>query len=132
MKVDPLDQEVGVNTKRFVRKFQKLGYGIEFLGWFQSTVSGNFVTNQLIEGLAQQQLINSNAFILINNLSSVGQEVSIKALRLSTGFMNAYVDGKWKSKDLESNKISYLNIFEELNLEISNQNWWMCICQAYH
>ena len=93
MKVDPLDQEVGVNTKRFVRKFQKLGYGIEFLGWFQSTVSGNFVTNQLIEGLAQQQLINSNAFILINNLSSVGQEVSIKALRLSTGFMNAYVDG---------------------------------------
>ena len=102
------------------------------MGWFQSTVSGNFVTNQLIEGLAQQQLINSNAFILINNLSSVGQEVSIKALRLSTGFMNAYVDGKWKSKDLESNKISYLNIFEELNLEISNQKLVDVYCQAYH
>ncbi|EEQ44761.1 conserved hypothetical protein [Candida albicans WO-1] len=111
----------GQYQKDLLENFKKLGYGIEFLGWFQSTVSGNFVTNQLIEGLAQQQLINSNAFILINNLSSVGQEVSIKALRLSTGFMNAYVDGKWKSKDLESNKISYLNIFEELNLEISNQ-----------
>lgn len=101
----------GQYQKDLLENFKKLAMVSEFLGWFQSTVSGNFVTNQLIEGLAQQQLINSNAFILINNLSSVGQEVSIKALRLSTGFMNAYVDGNGKSKDLESNKISYFEYF---------------------
>lgn len=107
--------------KDLLENYKKLGYGIEFLGWFQSTISGNFITNQLIEALAQQQLNNSNAFILINDLSSVGQEVSIKALRLSTGFMNAYIEGKWKSKDLEAKKTSFLNIFDKLNLNIKNQ-----------
>lgn len=111
----------GQYQKDLLENYKKLGYGIEFLGWFQSTVSGNFITNQLIEALAQQQLNNSNAFILVNDLSSVGQEVSIKALRLSTGFMNAYIEGKWKSKNLEANKTSFLNIFDKLNLNIKNQ-----------
>ncbi|KAI5952477.1 hypothetical protein KGF54_003344 [Candida jiufengensis] len=107
--------------KDLLENFKKLGYGVEFQGWFQSTISGNFVTTQLIEGLAQQQLNNSNIFILIHDMSSIGQEVNLKALRLSTGFMNAYIDGKWKSKDLEKNKISYLNIFDELEIKIQNQ-----------
>ncbi|RCK64442.1 Eukaryotic translation initiation factor 3 subunit H [Candida viswanathii] len=111
----------GQYQKDLLENYKKLGYGIEFLGWFQSTISGNFITNQLVEALAQQQLNNSNAFILINDLSSVGQEVSIKALRLSTGFMNAYIEGKWISKDLEANKTSFLNIFDKLNLNIKNQ-----------
>ncbi|KAK6459760.1 eukaryotic translation initiation factor [Scheffersomyces xylosifermentans] len=101
---------------------KKLEYGVDFQGWFQSTVSGNFVTTQLIEGLAQQQLTNKNAFILIHNMSSIGKEVELKALRLSEGFIGAYIDGKWKSKDLESNKVSYLNIFDELPINIHNQH----------
>ncbi|KAK6205640.1 eukaryotic translation initiation factor [Scheffersomyces amazonensis] len=105
-----------------LESLKKLGYGVEFQGWFQSTVSGNFVTTQLIEGLAQQQLLNKNSFIIIHNLSSINKEVELKALRLSEGFIGAYLDGKWKSKDLESNKISYLNIFDELPINIHNQN----------
>ncbi|KAI5965160.1 uncharacterized protein KGF55_001380 [Candida pseudojiufengensis] len=107
--------------KDLLENFKKLGYGIEFQGWFQSTISGNFITSQLIEGLAQQQLNNSNIFILIHDMSSINQEISLKALRLSTGFMNTYTEGKWKSKDLEKNKLSYLNIFDELELNIQNQ-----------
>ncbi|CAI5758310.1 unnamed protein product [Candida verbasci] len=107
--------------KDLLENYKKLGYGIEFQGWFQSTISGNFITQQLIEALAQQQLINSNIFILIHDMSSLNQEVNLKAIRLSQGFMKTYQDGKWKSKDLENNKISYINIFSELNLVISNQ-----------
>lgn len=99
-----------------------MGYGVEFQGWFQSTISGNFVTSQLVEAVAQQQLQNPNVFILIHDMSSIGQEINLKALRLSTGYMNSYVDGKWKSRDLEKNKISYLNIFDELELDVQNQS----------
>lgn len=112
----------GQYQKDLLETFKKLGYGVEFQGWFQSTISGNFVTTQLIEGLAQQQLVNKNAFILIHDMSSIGKEVSLKALRLSQSFMNVYKDGKWKSKDLEQNKLSYFNIFDELVLSIQNQS----------
>ncbi|KAI5961291.1 hypothetical protein CANMA_003811 [Candida margitis] len=107
--------------KDLLENYKKLGYGVEFQGWFQSTMSGNFVTSQLVEAVAQQQLQNPNIFILIHDMSSIGQEINLKALRLSTGFMSAYVDGKWKSKDLEKNKISYLNIFDELELDVQKQ-----------
>lgn len=104
-----------------------LGYGIEFQGWFQSTMSGNYVTNQLVECLVQQQLVNKNAFILIHNMSSIGKEVDLKVLRLTSNFVKAYLDGKWKSKDLEQNRLSYSNIFEEITLNINNQ----CLIDLY-
>lgn len=107
--------------KELLENFKKLGYGVEFQGYFQSSISGNFATSQLIDGLAQQQLLNPNAFILVHNMSSEGQELDLKAVRLSSGFMNGYIDGKWKSRDLEKNKVSYLNIFDKLELEIQNQ-----------
>lgn len=101
---------------------KELGYGLEFQGWFQSTISGNFATSQLVEGLAQQQLTNKNAFILIHNMSSIGKEVELKALRLSENFIQAFIDGKWKSQDLEENKLSFLNIFDELPINVHNQS----------
>ena len=54
--------------KDLLENYKKLGYGVEFQGWFQSTVSGSFVTSQL-----------------------------------------------------EKNKISYLNLFDELELDVQNQ-----------
>lgn len=101
---------------------KKLDYGVEFQGWFQSTISGNFVTTQLVEALAQQQLINKNSFIIIHNMSSIGKELDLKAYRLSSNFMGAYSDNKWKSKDLENHKLSFLNIFDEITINIHNQN----------
>ncbi|CAK7902045.1 eukaryotic translation initiation factor 3 subunit H [[Candida] anglica] len=98
-----------------------LGYGIDFQGWFQSTVSGNFVTTQLVDALVQQQLTNKNAFILVHNMASIGKELDLKALRLSESFVNTYLSGKWRSKDLQSNRLSYLNIFDEIEVTIHNQ-----------
>lgn len=101
---------------------KSLDLGVEFQGWFQSTISGNFVTSQLIESLAQQQLSNKNSFILIHNMASIGKEVELKALRLSENFLTTYLDGKWKTKDLESHKLSFLNIFDEIPINIHNQH----------
>lgn len=98
-----------------------LEYGVEFQGWFQSTLSGNFITNQLVESLVQQQLTNKNTFILIHNMSSIGKELDLKAVRLTKNFITTYLDGKWKSKDLEANKVSYLNIFEEIPINVQSQ-----------
>lgn len=100
---------------------KKINYGIEFQGWFQSTVSGNFVTTQLVDSLVQQQLANKNTFILIHNMASIGKELDMRAIRLSENFMNTYLDGKWKSKDLENNKLSFMNIFDDIPIEIHNQ-----------
>lgn len=101
---------------------KKLGYGIGFQGWFQSTVSGNFVTTQLVDALVQQQLTNKNSFILIHNMASIGKELDLKAIRLSESFVRTYLDGKWKSKDLENHKLSFLNIFDEIPIRIRNQH----------
>lgn len=100
---------------------KKLGYGVEIQGYFQSTVSGNFVTSQLVDSLVQQQLANKNSFILIHNMASIGKELDVKALRLTENFVRAYLDGKWKSKDLEHHKLSFLNIFEEIPINVRNQ-----------
>lgn len=108
--------------KEILDALQSLDEGVEFLGWFQSTISGNFVSPQLIEALAQQQLANKNAFILIHNMASIGKEVQLKALRLSLNFLATYTQGSWKTKDLEENKLSYFNIFDELKVEIHNQH----------
>lgn len=107
--------------KDILDSLKKLGYGLEFQGWFQSTISGNFATTQLVEGLAQQQLTNKNSFIIIHNMSSVGKEVELRALRLSSNFLEAFIDGKWKSRDLEQHKLSFLNIFDELPIKVHNQ-----------
>lgn len=108
--------------QEILEALQSLDEGVEFVGWFQSTISGNFVSPQLIEALAQQQLINKNAFILIHNMASIGKEVQLTAMRLSQNFLNTYTQGLWKTKDLEENKLSFFNIFEELKLQIHNQH----------
>lgn len=126
----PDQYEGGSLRSRSGQKYQQeimdaltsLGEGVEFQGWFQSTISGNFVTSQLVEALAQQQLINKNAFILIHNMASIGKEVEVKALRLSENFLTTYAKGKWKTKDLEANKLSFFNIFDEITLNIHNQH----------
>lgn len=100
---------------------RNMGCGVEFQGWFQSSLSGNFVTSQLVESLAQQQLVNGNSFILVHNMASFGKEIDLTALRLSENFINTYIDGKWRSKSLEHNKLSYLNIFEEVPISVHNQ-----------
>lgn len=104
-----------------LESLRNLGYGIDFQGWFQSTISGNFVTTQLVEALVQQQLTNKNAFILVHNMASIGKELDLKALRLSENFVNTYISGKWRSKNLEINRLSYLNLFDELEIKIHNQ-----------
>jgi translation initiation factor 3 subunit H len=100
---------------------RKLGYGVDFQGWFQLTILGNFVTTQLVEALVQQQLANRNAFVLVHNMLLIGKELDIKALRLSENFVNTYVGGKWRLRNLEANRLLYLNIFDELAIEIHNQ-----------
>lgn len=106
--------------QELLTSLKELGYGVEFQGWFQSTTSGNFVTSQLVDALIQQQLTNKNAFILVHNMASINKEVDIKAVRLSKNFVLTYLDGKWKSKDLQNHHLSYLNIFEEIPINIRN------------
>lgn len=101
---------------------KKLGYGLEFQGWFQSTVTGNFVTSHLVDALVQQQLSNKNAFILIHKMASISKELDLKAFRLTENFVSTYLDGKWKSKDLENHKLSFFNIFEDVPLIIQNHS----------
>ncbi|KAG7196260.1 uncharacterized protein KQ657_000275 [Scheffersomyces spartinae] len=97
-----------------------LGYGVEFQGWFQSTFGGNFVTTQLVDSLAQQQLSNANAFVLILDMVSINKELDVKALRLTESFIKTYIDGKWKTKELATNELTYQNIFEEIPVIIRN------------
>lgn len=101
---------------------KSLGEGVEFQGWFQASVSGNFVTSTLVDSVAQQQLKNKDSFLLVINMASVGKELELKAVRLSENFLMTYLDGKWKTKDLENNKLSYLNIFDEVHVNIHNQH----------
>ncbi|KAF5210424.1 putative eukaryotic translation initiation factor 3 subunit H [Clavispora lusitaniae] len=107
--------------QEILETLKTLGQGVEFQGWFQSTISGNFVTSSLIEALAQQQLANKNTFILIHNMASIGK-VDLKAIRLSENFLTTYLEGKWKTKDLEAHKLSFFNIFEEIGITIHNQH----------
>lgn len=108
--------------QEILEALKSLDEGVEFQGWFQSTVSGNFITSSLVDAVAQQQLNNKNSFLLVHNMVSVGKGVDLKALRLSENFLSTYLDGKWKTKDLENHKLSYLNIFDETPIHIHNQN----------
>ncbi|KAM3120882.1 hypothetical protein RJF_1141 [Candidozyma auris] len=108
--------------QEILEALKSLDEGVEFQGWFQSTVSGNFVTSSLVDAVAQQQLNNKNSFLLVHNMVSVGKGLDLKALRLSENFLTTYLDGKWKTKDLETHKLSYLNIFDETPIHVHNQH----------
>lgn len=110
------------HQQEILETLKSLGNGIEFQGWFQSTVSGNYVTNQLVDALSQQQLVNKNSFILIHNMTSINREIELKAIRLTENFMLTMLDGRWKTKDLDYHKLSFLNIFEEIPINIHNQH----------
>lgn len=126
----PDQYEGGLFRSRFGQKYYQeiqdtlaqAGYGVEFQGWFQLTVSGNFVTTQLVDASAQQQLANKNAFLIVHNLASVGKELELTALRLTQNFIEAYLDNKWKAKDLEEHRLLYLNIFEEVDIVVHNMH----------
>lgn len=125
------DQHEGGSIKsRSGNKFQQevleavrsLGAGVEFQGYFQSTLSGNFVTAHLVEALAQQQLTHKNTFVIVHNLAAAGKQTNIRALRLSKNFLEAHIDGKWKTADLEKHSLSFSNIFDEIPIAVHNQH----------
>lgn len=108
--------------QKALETLKKTGYGLEFLGWFQATISGNFVTPLLIECLILQQLQNKNAFLLIYNIAFQNCQPQFKALRFTKNFVNLYLDGKWTSKNMQTHNLFFLNIFEEIPIFFKNSS----------
>ncbi|KAH3674174.1 hypothetical protein WICMUC_003415 [Wickerhamomyces mucosus] len=96
----------------------------QLLGWYQTSQSGKFITDAVIETLAYAQLKTSpNTVLIIHDPSKASYGIlNLKAFRLSKAFLETYIENKFTVENLNKNELTYNNIFEELPVSIHNNH----------
>eukprot|EP00033_Pygsuia_biforma_P000819 GCRY01000953.1.p1 GENE.GCRY01000953.1~~GCRY01000953.1.p1 ORF type:complete len:316 (-),score=63.87 GCRY01000953.1:48-995(-) len=93
------------------------------VGWYQSTYLGSFVDETLIENqFAYQENIEGSVLIICDPLRLQEGLLALKAIRLQSSFMKLYRERKFSQEDLKQAGLSFSDIFEELPVEIHNNN----------
>lgn len=96
----------------------------QLLGWYQTSISGKFVTDSLLESLAYGQLRqSSNSIVLIHDPAKAQYGVlSLRAYRLSKTFLDIYTANDFSAEALNKGGLSFDGMFEELPVQIHNNH----------
>lgn len=96
---------------------------VNTIGYYISTDLGEFFKNNVIENLLHFQAANPNAILIVTDISQpVNSVLSLKAYRLSEGFIAAQKEGSFTTESLIKSNLSYRTIFDELPVTIKNSN----------
>lgn len=107
-----------------ISELKELNSAEQLLGWYQSSISGKFITDSLLEALAYGQLRQSaNAIVLVHDQVKAKYGVlSLRAFRLTKNFLEAYIANDFSVESLNSHQLSFDKIFEELPVQIHNNH----------
>ncbi|KAI9768314.1 MAG: hypothetical protein M1840_004922 [Geoglossum simile] len=94
------------------------------VGWYTSANMGNFVNTNMIENqYFYQKEMNERTVALVHDVSRSSQgSLSLRAFRLSPGFMAAYKESKFTTESLQKSSLTYKDILVELPLTIHNSH----------
>jgi translation initiation factor 3 subunit H len=91
------------------------------VGWYQSTYLGSYQTVELIETfLNYQENIKRCVCLVYDPYRSSQGVLALKALKLTSSFMDVYRNGQVTAEALSKSAISWQDIFEEIPISISN------------
>ncbi|GMM37177.1 hypothetical protein DASC09_045020 [Saccharomycopsis crataegensis] len=102
------------------------GHATQFVGWYQSTTSANFLNHFTIDNLLGAQINNNaNSILFVHDASKLKKGIlSLRAFRLSENFVKAYLNNgqsnKFTRKILVDNELNYKNFLVELPIQIHN------------
>lgn len=104
-------------------QLKESGVAVEPLGWYQSSISGRFLTESVVDSLAEIQLKrNKNSVLVVHDAARAKYGVlSLRAFRLSSTFLELY--GQHKSfslKDVLSSGLTADNFLVEVPIEVHN------------
>ncbi|KAG6422852.1 hypothetical protein SASPL_113234 [Salvia splendens] len=119
------DEEVeaeGANYQlEMMRCLREVNVDNNTVGWYQSTMFGSFQTVELIETFMNYQENIRRCVCIIYDPSRANQGVlALKALKLSDTFMELYRTNNFKGEKLREKNLSFVDIFEEIPIKVSN------------
>lgn len=97
---------------------------VQYLGFYQSSNSGKFINEQIIEVMANNQLKNSpNSILLVHDpLKTKYGLLSLKAFRLTENYLKTFISNDFQIESLSKNELNHGNIFEEIPVLIHNNH----------
>ncbi|KAI8918234.1 hypothetical protein DFJ77DRAFT_454853 [Powellomyces hirtus] len=108
---------------QMLRCLRKLNYDANTVGWYQSTHLGSFWNQSLIETQYNYQKTFAQSVVIVYDPTRTTQgNLSLRALRLSDGFMDIYQTRKFTMESLVANKLTPTSIFESLPIKIHNSH----------
>ncbi|PNX92556.1 eukaryotic translation initiation factor 3 subunit h-like protein, partial [Trifolium pratense] len=121
------DEEIeadGANYQlEMMRCLREVNVDNNTVGWYQSTLLGSYQTAELIETFMNYQENIRRCVCIIYDPSRADQGVlALKALKLSDSFMELYRSNNFTGEKLRENNLSWVNIFEEIPIKVSNSS----------
>ncbi|KAI8818508.1 uncharacterized protein EV422DRAFT_621706 [Fimicolochytrium jonesii] len=108
---------------QMLRCLKKLNYDANTVGWYQSTQLGSFWNQSLIETQYNYQKTMPQSVVIVYDSTRTTQgNLSLRALRLSNGFMDLYQNRKFTMESLHKHKLTPTTIFETLPIKIHNSH----------
>ncbi|GJN66493.1 eukaryotic translation initiation factor 3 subunit H [Purpureocillium lilacinum] len=106
-----------------IRHLKEVNVDANNVGWYTSATMGNFVNMSFIENQYHYQKDNSRTVALVYDASKSSQgNLTLRAFRLTTTFMNAYKEGKFTTENLQKTKLSFRDILAELPITVHNSH----------
>jgi len=102
---------------------REVGVDSNTVGWYTSTYLGSFLNESLVETQFNYQTTISKCVVLVFDPVKTSQGLlSLRAYRLTPSFMKMYATKaqSFTKESLESNNITFNNIFEEVPIKIHN------------
>lgn len=95
----------------------------QLLGWYQSTQSGKFINDYVLDSLASNQLKNNNSILLVHDSSKAKYGVlSLRAFRLTEQYLKVYIKNDYHVESLNEAELNFDNILEEIPVKIHNNH----------
>jgi len=91
------------------------------VGWYSSTYMGTFLNESTLETqFNYQERIKKSVVVIYDPLKTSLGVLSLKAYRLTQQFMDVYKTQTFTKESLNSNNLSFQDIFEEIPIKIHN------------
>lgn len=106
-----------------IRHLKEVNVDANNVGWYTSATMGNFLNMSFIENQYHYQKDNAGAISLVYDASKSSQgNLTLRAFRLTTSFMNAFKEGKFTTENLQKTKLTYKNILAEVPITVKNSH----------
>ncbi|KAI0018494.1 eukaryotic translation initiation factor 3 subunit 3 [Xylariomycetidae sp. FL0641] len=112
-----------VYQNEMIRHLKEVNVDANNVGWYTSATMGNFVSLSFIENQYHYQRENERTVALVHDVSRSSQgALSLRAFKLTPGFMTMYKEGKFTTESLQKSKLTFKDIVVEFPVTIHNSH----------